>query len=190
MSMTKILLISGSPRKGNTEYILLEVKRGLRKAGYQAELILLRKKKIRECLGCLSCQEDKTCPLESRNDEMSKLNQKLIESAYIIIGSPTYFNMVSGLLKKWMDRTVPLYPASFLKGKRGSIIAVGAAGRQSIGQAAENVKQFFKIYKVIIDEILLFEGEYPDDVKDNRFYQGKIKEFVDKVIHSLNSSVK
>jgi len=181
--MSKILLISGSPRKGNTEYILGEVKKHLRKAGYPAELILLRKKKIKECTGCLTCQKNRPCPLGIKNDEMAKLNQKLLEASYVVIGTPTYFNMVSGLLKRWMDRTVPLYPDNLLKGKRGSIIAVGAAGRQSIGQAAENVRQFFKIYKVLIDEILLFEGEYPDDVRENHFYQKKIKEFADKIIH-------
>lgn len=181
--MSKILLISGSPRKGNTEYILSEVKKILNKAGYQPELILLRKKKIKECTGCSLCQEGKPCPIS--DDEMLKLNKKLLNSNYIIVGTPTYFDMVSGLLKKWMDRTNPLYPKNQLEGKHGSIIAVGVAGRQSIGKAAENVKHFFKIYKINIDQTMLFEGEYPDDVKDNSLYKKKIKEFSDKIIENL-----
>ncbi|MBU1131215.1 flavodoxin family protein [Patescibacteria group bacterium] len=180
--MSNILLISGSPRKGNTEYILSAVKKILKKAGYQPELVLLRKEKIKECLGCSVCQAGKPCPLK---DEMGRLNQKLLTADYLIIGSPTYFNMISGLLKKWIDRTNPLYFKNQLEGKHGSIIAVGAAGRQSIGKAGENIKHFFDIYKIITDQIILFEAEHPDDVKDNLEYQKKIRQFADGVIRGI-----
>lgn len=123
--MKKIILISGSPRKGNTEYILTEVKKQFKKAGFWPELILLRKIKIKDCLGCLACQDGRTCPLKVKNDVLDKLNKKLTAADYLITASPTYFNMITGLLKRWIDRTGPLYIRKALKGKHGSIIAVG-----------------------------------------------------------------
>jgi len=178
--MFKILLICGSPRKGNTEYILSEVHKYLKKAGLKSELILLRKKKIRECTGRSKCQANGIC--EIQNDEVKEINQKFMEADYVVIGSPTYFNMISGLLKRWIDRTNPLYFKNSLSGKLGAIVAVGGAGRQSIGKAGENIKNFFNIFKITTDQIVLFEAEEADDAKNNPAYQKKIKEIANKII--------
>ena len=55
--MPKVLLISGSNRKGNTEYILTK----LNEIIDDSELILLRNKNIDNCKGCLYCHNNDRC---------------------------------------------------------------------------------------------------------------------------------
>ncbi len=51
--MKKILLISGSNRNGNTNYLLNQIKRAIDKT----ELILLGEYNIKYCKGCLACHK-------------------------------------------------------------------------------------------------------------------------------------
>jgi len=52
----KVVGICGSPRKGNTEWMLRKLLGGAAKAKAETELILLREKNISWCDGCLSCE--------------------------------------------------------------------------------------------------------------------------------------
>ena len=52
----KIVGISGSPRRGNTEWM---VRRFLDRAaadGAETELLLLRRLNVKTCYGCLACE--------------------------------------------------------------------------------------------------------------------------------------
>ena len=52
----KLLIICGSPRNGNTEW-MLKYLHGLAMAdGAQAELLLLCKVDVKMCNGCLACE--------------------------------------------------------------------------------------------------------------------------------------
>ncbi len=52
----KVVGICGSPRKGNTEWMLRKLLEEAARAGVDTELILLREKQIKGCGGCLSCE--------------------------------------------------------------------------------------------------------------------------------------
>ena len=52
----KVVGICGSPRKGNTEWMLRKLLEGAAREGADSELILLREKDIRTCDGCLTCE--------------------------------------------------------------------------------------------------------------------------------------
>ena len=52
----KVVGICGSPRKGNTEWMLRKFLEGTAKAGAETDLILLRQKNIKGCDGCLTCE--------------------------------------------------------------------------------------------------------------------------------------
>ncbi len=52
----RLLGICGSPRKGNTEWMLARVLESAREAGAETELVLLRQKDIKLCRGCLTCE--------------------------------------------------------------------------------------------------------------------------------------
>lgn len=46
----------------------------------------------------------------------------------IVIGSPTHFSNVSGIMKNFMDRCLPFYFSRQLAGKRVVILTVGGYG--------------------------------------------------------------
>ena len=53
----KIIGVCGSPRKGNSEWMLGKVLDEAKRRGADTELLLLRKMNIMMCRGCLTCEE-------------------------------------------------------------------------------------------------------------------------------------
>jgi multimeric flavodoxin WrbA len=94
----KLLGICGSPRKGNTEWMLRKFLEAAAKTGAETEIILLKDKDIKLCSGCLSCDaggKDRkgVCKIQ---DDMQKILPKMIEADGMAFGTPVYFEMVSG----------------------------------------------------------------------------------------------
>ncbi len=138
----KVIGVCGSPRKGNTEWMLTKLLEEVAKAGVETELILLREKHIKGCDGCLSCevggtQRKGTCRIQ---DDMQLIYPGLMEADGFAFGTPVYFDMLSGLLKNFMDRTCPIWPGLEQKPVVG--VAVAEAG---IGQAIANLKTYSSI---------------------------------------------
>ncbi len=80
--------------------------------GAETELLLLRKLDIKRCDGCLSCDIGGTyrkgvCKIK---DDMREIYPKLIEADAMVFGTPAYFDLLSGLLKNFMDRPCPVWP--------------------------------------------------------------------------------
>ena len=138
----KVIGICGSPRKGNTEWMLRKLLEGVAKVGAETELILLREKNIKGCDGCLSCeaggkQRKGICTI---HDDMQEIYPKLMEADGLALGTPVYFEMLSGLLKNFIDRTCPIWPR--LEGKPVIGIAVAEEG---IGTAVENLRTYSSV---------------------------------------------
>ncbi len=90
--------------------------------GLDYELVNLKDKNIHPCLNCKSCHNTFECV---QRDDMQSLYQKLIEADIILLGSPTYFDNVSGIMKNFMDRCLPFYFSEKLKDKKVVVLAVG-----------------------------------------------------------------
>ena len=71
------------------------------------------------------------------SDDMQAIYPKLLAADVIILGTPVYFYMLSGLLKNFLDRTCPIWTR--LEGKKLVGIAVA---EESIGQAISNLKNY------------------------------------------------
>jgi multimeric flavodoxin WrbA len=141
----KVLAICGSPRKGNTEWMLDTLLDKISGNGIETELVKLRKYRIRLCKGCLKCEErgenrNGECRI---NDDMKELLPKLLQADILVLGTPVYFEMLSGTLKNFIDRTCPIWP--HLKGKRIAGIAVAEEG---IGKAVENLETYASVCKM------------------------------------------
>jgi multimeric flavodoxin WrbA len=102
----KIVGINGSPRKKGTYFLLEKVLEGAQSEGADTEIINLVEYKILPCQGCDNCVQEKSC-IHISDDDMEKVMQKIIPARGIIVGSPSYFDNVSGLLKIFIDRTRP-----------------------------------------------------------------------------------
>lgn len=101
----KVLILSGSPRKGgNSDLLCEEFKKGAEKSGNDVEIIRVSTKKIACCSGCYYCKDnDGKCV---HNDDMAIILQKMIDADVIVLASPVYFYSVDAQLKAVIDRTV------------------------------------------------------------------------------------
>ena len=63
--MKKVIVISTSLRLGSNSHALAEqFAKGAEAAGHQVELVSLRGKEIKFCIGCLSCQKTGACVIK------------------------------------------------------------------------------------------------------------------------------
>lgn len=141
----KVIGVCGSPRKGNTEWMLRRLLDETKQCGAEAELLLLRKMDIKMCRGCLTCEKGGKerkgdCVIK---DDMAATYPKLISADAIVLATPGYMEMLSGLLKVFLDRTCAIWPR--LEGKRIAGLAVAEEG---IGQTMRNLKGYASLCKM------------------------------------------
>jgi multimeric flavodoxin WrbA/putative sterol carrier protein len=105
----RVLAVNGSPRgaAGNTDVLVQAFLSGAREAGAETDTIYLHDKNINHCTGCFACWV-KTPGECIHDDDMTDLLPRLREANVVVIASPLYGNMLSGLMKDFMDRTLPL----------------------------------------------------------------------------------
>lgn len=115
----KILGISGSSRIKHTSYILKTL---LDETGTGYDLINLKDKSIRPCTNCKACHKTFKCVL---NDDMQEIYSMILDADVVVLGSPTYFDNVSGIMKNFMDRCLPFYFSEGLKNKKVVLLAMG-----------------------------------------------------------------
>ena len=174
--MDKILLISGSPRKGNTDFVLSKI---FDELTGDKEFIRLKDKKIKHCIGCLSCHEKPECVL---NDDMGEIREKMHNSDMIVIGTPNYFDNVSGLLKDFIDRTHPFYKAESLKGKKLILIMVGGGDAKGSHEYLNYcMRGFVKYSKLKLIGSYCFQALNQNDLKKNDEAIAKIDEIIKKI---------
>ena len=103
--MKKVLILSGSPRKGgNSDMLCDEFMRGAKEAGNNVEKIRVSEKKIGFCHGCYYCQKSGgVCAVK---DDMADVLQKIIDADVLVLASPVYFYSIDAQLKAVIDRTV------------------------------------------------------------------------------------
>jgi multimeric flavodoxin WrbA len=178
--MTRFLLISGSPRKGNTEFVLHRIFESLDE---EKDIVLLREKNILRCTGCLSCDKTKKCVLK---DDSEEINNKLSKADVIILGSPNYFDNVSGLLKDFIDRTNPFYETDVLKDKKLFAIMVGGGKLKNLKKAANHaIKYFAEAHKMHYLSCYCFKAINPKDLQNNK----KSEKMIQKVISDIKSKI-
>lgn len=103
--MKKVLILSGSPRKGgNSDLLCDEFMRGAIESGNTVEKIRVAEKNIGYCKACYYCKDHNgQCVIQ---DDMQEVLQKIIEADVIVLASPVYFYSVDAQLKALIDRTV------------------------------------------------------------------------------------
>ena len=174
----KVLAICGSHRKGNTEWMLKKLLERVEENGAEVELILLRKANIKMCLGCLKCEEggkDRKgiCKLK---DDMNAIYPKLLEADCLVFGSPAYFDMISGLLKNFLDRTCTIWPQ--LEGKPVAGVAVAEEG---IGQAIQNMKTYASLCGMPWVGSVTGLAKNPGDIAQHKGVTRRLLKLADKI---------
>ena len=101
----KVLILSGSPRKGgNSDILCDEFLRGAEEAGNQVEKLRVAAMKIHPCSACYFCRDHGgECV---HKDDMQQVLQKMIDADVIVLASPVYFYSIDAQLKAVIDRTL------------------------------------------------------------------------------------
>jgi multimeric flavodoxin WrbA len=137
-----IVGISGSPRKGATEFILSEALTMLKGKGFETNLFTVRGKRIGFCIHCDYCLKNKVCNVK---DDMFEVYYLFGKATGIILATPVYNGGISAQLKTVMDRCRAVLSADpdFFRGKIGMGIAVGGdrVGGQEL--ALQQIHTFF-----------------------------------------------
>jgi multimeric flavodoxin WrbA len=145
-----LLGISGSPRpKGNTSYLLSTVADAAQKTGATVTLLTLCDLNIADCDGCMVCERTDCRGDCSIQDDMDSIVVPALLSAdALILGTPTYFDLPSAQLKRFMDRTNMILNQLADRSLTVGIIVVGQSELSSLQYAHSAVRRFCDICKM------------------------------------------
>ena len=98
----KIIVLFGSPnRKGSTNILVEEFKRGAEEAGHMVEVIDVCHADIHPCIGCVACGYEGPCV---QKDDVEMIRHKLLASDMVVFATPLYYYGMSAQLKTVVDR--------------------------------------------------------------------------------------
>jgi len=167
----KALAINGSPRKGgNTEILLRAALEPLAEAKWETSLIQVGGGKIKGCIACYKCFENKDLRCAVKNDPLNDVLAEMLSAAALIIGSPTYFADVSADLKAVLDRSglVNIANGGAFAGKIGA--AVVAVRRGGATHVFDSINHMFLMSGMIVPGSSYWNMGYglnPGDVKND-----------------------
>ena len=109
--MKKVVVISTSLRPGSNSHSMAErFAQGAQDAGHEVELISLRGKEIKFCIGCLSCQSTGACVFK---DDVPAIMDSVLNADVVCWATPIYYYEMSGQMKTLIDRMNALYPKDY-----------------------------------------------------------------------------
>ena len=136
--MKKILVLSGSPRKGgNSDILCDQFIKGAEESGHLATKIYLKDCKIASCNACYACKKNGICV---QNDDMTDILQQMIDADIIVLATPVYFYSMNGQMKTMIDRTLARYTE--IRDKDFYFIATAAAGKSSMERTIDSLSGF------------------------------------------------
>jgi len=126
----KVTVFNGSPRgrKSNSHQIAEPLLEGARQAGAETEEVFLIEYDIKQCRGCFACwgQTPGECVIK---DDMAELINLLLDSDYVGMATPVYGMFMTGLLKNFTDRFLPLATPHIRKNEDGTFYHEGRVKR-------------------------------------------------------------
>jgi multimeric flavodoxin WrbA len=147
----KVVAINGSARKdGNTAILIRRVFSVLESEGIETELIQLAGEQIHGCTACGICRKVQNKQCKIVNDNVNLYIEKMATADGIILGSPTYFSMMSSEMKALIDRAgfVAKGNGDLFKRKVGAaVVAVRRAGGIPTFDA---INHFFLISQMVV----------------------------------------
>ena len=141
------------------------------RAGAETEMLLLRKMNVRTCRGCLACEKGGRerkgiCKID---DDMNDVYPELLTADVIVLATPGYMGMLSGLLKNFLDRTCAVWPR--LEGK---MIAGLAVAEESTGQSIQNFRAYASLLKMKWAGSVTALAKNPGDAARDKKLEGRL----------------
>ena len=107
----KILSINSSPRSGGqskTKLMLDHLVEGMQEAGAEVQVVNLREKKIKNCIGCFTCWTKTPGKCIHKDDMTKELFPKWLRSDLVVYATPLYHYTVNAEMKAFIERTLPV----------------------------------------------------------------------------------
>ncbi len=180
MEHMNILGIYGSMRvKGNSDWMLNTLLASAENNGAQVDRVLLRKLKIKFCVGCDKCAEKGECAI---NDDMQKIYPELLNADVIVVGCPNYFKNVSALTKNFIDRTNAFVRFERkLKGKFAVGLCVGGEELEDTTHCSEALLRFFKGHRMKTIAIVKARADKKGEISNNIDLEKKLMDMGEKI---------
>jgi multimeric flavodoxin WrbA len=146
----KVLALNSSPRgdgQSKTELLLTHLVKGMREAGAEVEIVELRKKRVKHCIGCYTCWTKTPGVCIHKDDMTNELFPKWRDSDLVIYATPLYHFTLNATMKAFIERTLPFlepylvdhggttsHPARY---KHPKVVFLSVAGFPEISAFAE-----------------------------------------------------
>lgn len=187
----KVLAINGSPRKnGNTQVMIDEAAKEIKKAGIKVESMSIADYDIRPCIGCEECyRKPWDCPIK---DDAIAVLKKMVAADGLLIGSPVYCGGVTAQLKALFDRSVMPYQSAELKDKVGGALTVGGAKNGGQELTLLQIDAFFLMFDMVVASAEngfyggMATGNDRGDVKKDKEGMNKAKGVGRRMAHLLS----
>ncbi len=118
-----IVVFDGGPRNAKyskTTFMVDNFIEGVKRAGANVETFKLKNYDIKHCTGCYTCWT-KTPGECIFKDDMTMLRKKYREADLVVFASPLYIFNVTGIMKDFMDRLLPVLQPYMLMDEKGYI---------------------------------------------------------------------
>lgn len=144
----KVLALCGSPRpNGNTSYLLKRIVEEIKGQSHDAEFIQLSKFNIAECNGCLICEETECSGDCTINDDMQAyVIPQMLSCDAIILGSPSYFDLPTAQMKRFMDRSNMILGQVIKRALRYGLVVVGQSDKASLDATCRALRRYCRIF--------------------------------------------
>jgi multimeric flavodoxin WrbA len=119
----KILALNSSPRSGKDSYTVMMLNpliEGMRDAGADVEVVSLREKKIKNCIGCFTCWTKTPGLCVHKDDMTNELFPKWLASDLVVYATPLYYHTVNAAMSTFWERTLPVLLPFFEQDDNGN----------------------------------------------------------------------
>ncbi len=110
-----------SNKHSKTTFMVNNFIEGAKEAGANVEYFKLKDHNIKECSGCYTCWT-KTPGECIYKDDMTMFRKKYREADLVVFASPLYIFNVTGIMKTFMDRLLPLMKPYMLTNENGDTL--------------------------------------------------------------------
>jgi multimeric flavodoxin WrbA len=106
----QVIALNSSPRTGGgskTELMLQHLVAGMREAGAAVEIVNLREKKIKSCIGCFTCWTRTPGRCIHQDDMSREIFPKWRAADLAVYATPLYFHTMNSAMSRFLERTLP-----------------------------------------------------------------------------------
>ena len=183
--------LQGSPRKGNTRFLLSEFMNAAEKLGAAVATVDVREKNILPCTECRVCETCGFCPID--DDMTAEVYTLLREADIVVMAAPVFFYSVPAQLKALIDRSQTLWARRYRLGledsgsrrRKGFLLSLGATrGKKLFDGIRLTARYFFDAVGARFEGDLVYRGiEHLGDMEKQEGAAADIEKAVQELLH-------